>query len=125
MASKNAIKFNSIALIICIALCAPFLSMAVLTCCDLKPVLDACDSYARHGGECVSQDCCFEAMNLKNNLINSHQDYVTACHCIQDAAIKIPNLNHTAFSIIPAGCGIQLPFNFRVDMNCDRYNVYS
>ncbi|CAK8542150.1 unnamed protein product [Lathyrus sativus] len=119
MASTNAIKFNSIALIICIALCAPFLSMAVLTCCDLKPAFAACDSYARHGGQCVSQDCCFEAMNLLNNLIDTHQDYIAACHCIQDAAVKIPNINYTAFSMIPTGCGIQLPFNFRVDMNCD------
>ena len=119
MASSNVIKFNFLGLIIIIAMCAPLSSMANLTCCKVKPALDACKCYATKGGDSVSQDCCYEALNLKNNIITCHQDLIDACHCIQDAARNLPNINATAFSTIPENCGIRLPFNFNVDMNCD------
>jgi len=127
MASTNVVKINCIALIVCIALCAPVHSMAPATfpCCDVKPALDACKHYAMHGGARVPQDCCYEALNLKNNIIDSHHHTIAACHCIQDAAKKLPHINATAFSSIPEGCGILLPFNFRLDMNCERYNILS
>ncbi|XP_004492551.1 non-specific lipid-transfer protein 1-like [Cicer arietinum] len=119
MARTNVVKFNWLALMICIALGAPILSMAALTCCQVKPTLEACKCFARNGGDSVPQDCCYEAMNLKNNIISSGKDTIAACHCIQEAASKIPDINATAFSIIPQSCGIRLPFNFRLGMNCD------
>lgn len=123
---------NVVALIICIALCAPLLSMAMATataaatfpCCDVKPALDACKNFAMHGGACVPKDCCYEALKLKNNIIDSHHHTVAACHCIQDAAKKLPHINAAAFASIPEGCGILLPFNFRLDMNCERYDIF-
>jgi hypothetical protein len=97
--------------------------MATLTCCDLKPAFDACRDYVLNGGTCVPQDCCFEAMNVRNMIMSNHKDTVEACHCILDAADKLPNLNGTAFSTLPDGCGIRLPFNFHIGMNCERYDI--
>ncbi|CAJ2670973.1 unnamed protein product [Trifolium pratense] len=118
MASSKVMKYNNIALIICIALmCAPLLSTA-LTCCDLKRAFDACREYSINGGTCVPKDCCFEALNVRNMIMSNHKDTVDACHCILDAAGKLPNINGTAFAHIPEGCGIHLPFNFHIGMNC-------
>ncbi|PNX96300.1 non-specific lipid-transfer protein-like protein [Trifolium pratense] len=53
-------------------------------------------------------------------IMSNHKDTVDACHCILDAAGKLPNINGTAFAHIPEGCGIHLPFNFHIGMNCQR-----
>ncbi|GAU35414.1 hypothetical protein TSUD_160650 [Trifolium subterraneum] len=90
-----------------------------LTCCDLKSAFDACRDYSINGGTCVPKDCCFEALNIRNTVMSNHKDTVDACHCILDAAGKLPNINATAFANIPQGCGIRLPFNFHIGMDCD------
>lgn len=125
--STMVVKLNCI-MVTCVALLlmgtAPLVAKAhkgKLTCCDVKPALDACGCFAKNGGDKVPDECCFEAENLKNIVTVSTVDRQAACHCIQDAARKVPDINATAFSIIPERCGISLPFQFTITMNCDEY----
>lgn len=120
-----ASTFNCLALIICMALGASMLATANLTCCKVKPTMDACKCYVTSGGNVVPQKCCLELMNLKNNVMNSALHRRQACRCIVDAARKLPNLNTTAFSSLPDNCGIRLPYGISVDMNCNKYNTIS
>ncbi|KAK7294855.1 hypothetical protein RJT34_17752 [Clitoria ternatea] len=96
---------------------------AALTCDDVKPTLEACKEYVRIGGETVPPSCCYSALDLRNLVMSSAADRQIACHCIQDAAKQMTQLNRTAYADVPKRCGLRLPFHFEINMNCNKYLV--
>ncbi|TKY65687.1 Non-specific lipid-transfer protein 3 [Spatholobus suberectus] len=120
MASAVVAKATCLAVIMCMmALGAPFLGMAHFTCCEVKPVLEACGGYVKTGGDTVPQNCCMQVIALRNVVRNSTLSQQLACHCIQDAAKKVPDINTTAFASLPSRCGVNLHYQFSINMNCD------
>ncbi|XP_061375452.1 non-specific lipid-transfer protein 1-like [Gastrolobium bilobum] len=122
MASSVFIKATCMALIICMALSAPLLTNATLTCCDVKPLMEACDCYVRNGGDRVPEKCCYAAMTLNNEAVQSRQDRQMACRCIKEAAQKIPNLNVTALASVPEKCGIRTSLEVNHTVDCERFS---
>nr|KYP63823.1 Non-specific lipid-transfer protein 3 [Cajanus cajan] len=122
MGSAAVTKASWLGVVACMmALGAPFAAMGEFTCCEVKPVLDACGSYVKMGGDTIPLDCCMNVLTLRNTVMNSSENQRLACHCIQDAALKVPHINVTAYGSLPFKCGVNLPYQFSLTMRCDKY----
>ncbi|QCE12093.1 hypothetical protein DEO72_LG10g3334 [Vigna unguiculata] len=95
-------------------------AMSELTCCDVKPVVKACGCYVKKGGNTIPIDCCMEVLNLRNKVMNSSHNQRIACHCLQEAAKNATEpINATAYEIVPSRCGVSLPYQFTLNMDCE------
>ncbi|KAK7340043.1 hypothetical protein VNO77_20735 [Canavalia gladiata] len=120
MGSEGIVKVTVVGMMVCIAaLGAPFVALGAFTCCEVKPTLEACGCFVKSGsGDTVPEQCCYQVIHLRDQVMNCSQSRQIACNCILDAARKVPDLNASAFEIIPQRCGVRLPFQFSINMNC-------
>lgn len=118
-------KASCMALMVCIAaaLGAPFLgAMAEFTCCEIKPVIAACGSYVKTGGNNIPMECCMAVRNLRDIVRRSMHTQYLACLCLQDVVKQHHHtINTTAYENLPYSCGVALPYHFTHDMDCNMY----
>ncbi|KAG5014230.1 hypothetical protein JHK86_026491 [Glycine max] len=116
-------KASCMALMVCIAaaLGAPFLgAMAEFTCCEIKPVIAACGSYVKTGGNNIPMECCMAVRNLRDIVRRSMHTQYLACLCLQDVVKQHHHtINTTAYENLPYSCGVALPYHFTHDMDCN------